>query len=57
MHVSGNTWQNIYKTTAGDGNVDDIRGLNAVGRMVRVFATKRGSTLRNYSIKEFEIYP
>ena len=56
MHVSGNTWQTIYRTTAGDGNVDDIR-LNAVGRMVRVFATKRGSSLRNYSLKEFEIYP
>lgn len=57
VHVSGNTWQTIYRTTAGDGNIDDIRGLNTVGRMVRVFATKRGSTLRNYSLKEFEIYP
>ena len=57
VHVSGNTWQTIYRTTAGDGYVDDIRGLNTIGRMVRVFATKRGSTLRNYSLKEFEIYP
>jgi hypothetical protein len=57
VHVSGNTWQTIYRTTVGDGNVDDIRGLNTVGRMVRVFATRRGSTLRNYSLKEFEIYP
>jgi hypothetical protein len=57
VHVSGNTWQTIYKTTTGDGYVDDIRGLSTVGRMVRVFATKRGSTLRNYSLKEFEIYP
>jgi hypothetical protein len=55
-HVSGNTWQTIYRTTAGDGSIDDIR-LNTVGRMVRVFATKRGSTLRNYGLKEFEIYP
>jgi hypothetical protein len=57
VYVSSNTWQTIYKTTTGDGNVDDIRGLNTTGRMVRVFATKRGSTLRNYSIEEFEIYP
>jgi hypothetical protein len=57
VHVSGNTWQTIYKTTTGDGYVDDIRGSSTVGRMVRVFATKRGSTLRNYSLEEFEIYP
>lgn len=57
VHVSGTTWQTIYRTSAGDGNVDDIRGLNTVGRSVRVFATKRGSTYRNYSLKEFEIYP
>jgi hypothetical protein len=31
--------------------------LNTTGRMIRVFATKRGSTLRNYGLKEFEIYP
>jgi hypothetical protein len=54
--VSSNNWATIYRTTSGDGGVDDIR-LNAVGRYIRVFATKRSSTARNYVLKEFEIYP
>ncbi|HEY5759114.1 MAG TPA: discoidin domain-containing protein [Steroidobacter sp.] len=57
VQVSTNTWATIYKTTAGDGGVDDIRGLTGVGRFVRVFATKRGTTARNYGIKELEVYP
>lgn len=57
VHVSGNTWKTIHTTTAGNGNIDDIRGLSTAGRLVRVFATKRGSSYRNYSLKEFEIYP
>ncbi|MBL8271347.1 discoidin domain-containing protein, partial [Steroidobacter sp.] len=39
--VSTNTWVNVYKTSSGDGGVDDIRGLSTVGRYIRVFATKR----------------
>jgi hypothetical protein len=54
--VSGNTWANLYHTAVGDGGVDDIR-LSGVGRFIRVFAVKRGSTARNYGIKEIEIYP
>lgn len=57
VQVSTNNWATIYKTTAGDGGVDDIRGLSGVGRFIRVFATKRGTTARNYGLKEFEIYP
>lgn len=55
--VSTNTWATIYKTTAGKGGVDDIRGLTGVGRYIRVFVTKRGTTAPNYGIKEIEIYP
>jgi hypothetical protein len=54
--ISANNWQTIYRTTSGDGGVDDIR-LNTSGRYIRVFATKRGTTARNYGLKEFEIYP
>jgi hypothetical protein len=57
VQVSTNNWATIYKTSAGDGGVDDIRGLTGVGRFIRVFATKRGTTARNYGLKEFEIYP
>jgi hypothetical protein len=57
VQISSNNWANIYKTTAGDGGIDDVRGLTGVGRFVRVFATKRGTTARNYGLKEFEVYP
>ena len=55
--VSTNVWQTIYKTTAGDGGVDDIRGLTGVGRFIRVFMIKRGTAAGNYGIKEIEIFP
>ncbi|MDY6946108.1 MAG: discoidin domain-containing protein [Pseudomonadota bacterium] len=55
--ISANNWATIYRTSAGDGGVDDILGLNAVGRYIRVFATKRGTAARNYGLKEIEIYP
>lgn len=50
-------WTTIYRATGGNGGIDDIRGLDGVGRYIRVFTTKRGSTERNYGLKEFEIYP
>jgi hypothetical protein len=57
VQVSSNNWATIYKTTAGDGGIDDLRGLTGMGRFVRVFATKRGTTARNYGLKELEVYP
>jgi hypothetical protein len=55
--TSGTTWTTIYKTTAGNGGVDDIRNLSGLGRHVRVFAQKRGTQLSNYSLREIEVYP
>ncbi|WP_331156715.1 discoidin domain-containing protein [Steroidobacter sp.] len=55
--TSGTTWSTIYKTTAGNGGVDDISRLSGLGRYVRVFAHKRGTQLKNYSLREIEIYP
>ncbi len=52
-----NNWANIYRTTKGDGGVDDIRGLGGTGRYIRMFALQRGTSARNYGLKEFEIYP
>jgi hypothetical protein len=55
--TSGTTWTTIYKTSAGDGGVDDIRALSGFGRYVRIFALKRGTLLNNYSLREIEVYP
>jgi hypothetical protein len=37
--------------------VDDIRNLSGFGRHVRIFAHKRGTQLKNYSLREIEVYP
>jgi hypothetical protein len=55
--LSLGNWATIHRVTGGNGGVDDIRGLSTVGRYIRVFATKRGTTARNYGLKEIEIYP
>lgn len=48
-------WTTIYTTTSGDGGTDDITGLNASGRYVRMYGTERG-TPWGYSLWEFNIY-
>jgi hypothetical protein len=55
--TSGTTWTTIYKTSAGNGGVDDIRSLSGFGRYVRIFAHERGTQLSNYSLREIEMYP
>ncbi|WP_161966071.1 discoidin domain-containing protein [Steroidobacter cummioxidans] len=55
--TSGTTWTTIYQTSAGDGGVDDVRGLTGLGRYVRIFAHKRGTSLQNYQLREIEVYP
>jgi hypothetical protein len=57
IYVGGTTWETIHRVTGADGGVDDLRGLSGLGRYIRVFATRRGSFLKNYSLQEIEIYP
>lgn len=51
----GVTWTAIYVTTTGDGGVDDLSGLNANARYIRMFGTVR-ATQYGYSLWEFEVY-
>jgi len=57
IQVSSNatSWATIYTTSTGDGGIDDITGLNASGRYVRMNGTARG-TAWGWSLWEFEIY-
>ena len=41
--------------TAGDGGLDDLSGLSATGRFVRIYGTKR-ATGYGYSLWEVELY-
>lgn len=49
------TWTTIYSTTTGNGGTDDLTGLTASGRYIRMYGTARGTTY-GYSLYEFEVY-
>jgi beta-glucosidase len=49
------TWTTVGTVTRGDGGVDDLTGLVASGRYVRVYGTGRG-TPWGYSLWEFEVW-
>ena len=53
-----NTWTDIFKTTTGNGGVDDLTGLKGSGRYVRVLGTKRcrADASHGYSLDEFQVY-
>src|SRR5581483_6888605 len=48
----------IFKTTTGNGGVDDLTGLNASGRYVRMLGTHRCRTdaTKGYSLDEFQVF-
>ncbi|HEY1535902.1 MAG TPA: discoidin domain-containing protein, partial [Polyangiaceae bacterium] len=48
-------WSTIYKTTTGDGGIDDLKGLQGTGRFVRMFSTARGTQFGN-SLFEFQVF-
>jgi hypothetical protein len=51
----GNTWTTVRSVTGGNGGEDDITGLNAQARFVRVYGTTRG-TPWGYSLFNLEVY-
>ncbi|AEV88459.1 chemotaxis protein [Actinoplanes sp. SE50] len=51
----GATWTDMYRTEAGDGGVDDLRGLHGHGRYLRVLATRQG-TPNGYSLWDVRAY-
>jgi hypothetical protein len=48
-------WTDVYSTTTGDGNYDDISFTATSARYVRMYGTQRSGTF-GYSLWEFEVY-
>ena len=48
------TWTNIYNTTIGDGEVDNLK-VFGLGRFIRMHGKERGTNY-GYSLREFEVY-
>jgi chitosanase len=49
-------WTDVYATTTGDGNVDDLLNLNASGRYVRVIADTPSAVAGPIAINDFNVY-
>jgi hypothetical protein len=52
---SAGPWTTVYNTTAGNGGIDDLAGLNAVGRHVRMYSRRRATPWGN-SLFELAAY-
>ena len=48
-------WQTVYTDNAGNGGVDNVEGLTAVGRYVRMYGRAR-ATQYGHSLWEFDVY-
>ncbi|RSM52424.1 chemotaxis protein [Actinoplanes sp. ATCC 53533] len=57
VQVSGDgaVWRDLYRTTGGDGGIDDLKKLSGSGRYLRVLATQQGSASA-YSLYEVQAY-
>ncbi|MGI4835344.1 MAG: glycosyl hydrolase [Janthinobacterium lividum] len=53
--LDGTTWTTIQTVTDGDGGLDDLPGLQARARYLRIYATQRG-TAYGYSLYEVETF-
>lgn len=51
----GNSWTDLYSTSAGDGGIDDLTGLTGRGRYLRWTGTGRG-TSDGYSLWEIYLF-
>jgi chitosanase len=54
--LDGANWSDVYRTSGGDGGVDDLKQLSGQGRYVRVLATQRGRSAGGYSLWEMLAY-
>ena len=50
-------WSDVFHTGTANGGVDDLVGLHANGRYVRIVLLQRAPTAKSYSLQELEIYP
>jgi hypothetical protein len=56
--ANNSTWTDIYSTTTGDGNTDDLTTGQATGtgRYIRMQGVTRGNALYGYSLYEFQVF-
>lgn len=55
VSTDAKTWTTVYQTKNGDGGIDDLKGLSAKGRYVKVVGLERGYPA-GYSLWSMEVY-
>jgi hypothetical protein len=55
--LDAKTWKNVLVTSTANGGVDDLVGLHASGRFLRIVMLRRPPQAKHYSLQEFEVYP
>jgi len=55
VSADGSTWQTVFSTTTGTGGTKEITGINATGRYIRMYGTKR-ATSSGYSLDALKVY-
>jgi len=48
--------KNVYSTTSGDGDIDDIRDLNAEGRILRLLCNSRNVIDSGYVLADMKVF-
>ncbi len=56
VSLDGSTWTDVYTTTSGKGETDDIRFTPTSARWVRFYGTKRATPF-GYSFWEMKVFP
>ena len=54
--TDGSSWTDLYSTGTGDGNVDDVLGLDARARYVRLFADTPNTAAGPVALNDFNVY-
>jgi beta-galactosidase len=56
VSLDGTTWQDVYTTTGGKGDTEEIKFSPATARWVRLYGTKRATPF-GYSLWEMRVFP
>ena len=56
VSLDGNTWTDVYTTTKGKGDTEEIKFAPTAARWVRFYGTKRATPF-GYSLWEMRVFP
>jgi hypothetical protein len=55
--LDAKAWKDVFATSMANGGVDDLVGLQANGRYLRIVMRQRAPRATHYSLQELEVFP